>query len=155
MRQSEIRVSTVIRGFFGTATIGSLLIALLIGDARWYAISAACGLVWWAWDLLLEYFLVPLGDWFMGIVTGGVTDQSASQTRLTLEDTIRLLENHLQHHTAPKVDINAAIRLEEIYRTVKKDPERARRVIEIVLERYPDAPELERYRRTVQDGGGR
>lgn len=154
MRQSEIRASTVVRGVFGTATIGSLLIALLVGDPRWYAISAACGLVWWAWDLLLEHLFLPLGDWFMGIVTGGVTDQSASQTRLTLEDTIRLLENHLQHHTVPKVDINSAIRLEEIYRTVKKDPERARRVIEIVLERYPDAPELERYKK-AEEGEGR
>jgi hypothetical protein len=152
MRQSEIRASTVVRGVFGTATIGSLVIAVLIGDPRWYAVSAACGLVWWAWDLLLEHCFVPLGDWFMGVVTGGVTDPRASQTRLTLDDTIRLLENHLKHHTAPKVDINAAIRLEEIYRTVKKDPEGARRVIETVLERYPEAPELERFRR---DGEGR
>lgn len=152
MRQSEIRVSTVVRGVFGTATIGSLLLAVLTADSRWYAISAACGLVWWAWDLLLEHFILPVGDWFMGVVTGGVADPRASQNRLTLDDTVRLLENHLKRHTAPKVDINAAIRLEEIYRTVKKDPERARQVIAVVLERYPDAPELERFREMVRDG---
>jgi hypothetical protein len=71
----------------------------------------------------------------------------APETRLTLEDNIRLLERHLEHRTSQKVDINSAIRLEEIYRTVKKDPNRASRVIQTVLDRYPDAPELERFKK--------
>ena len=59
----------------------------------------------------------------------------------------QFLEGHLERGASPRVEINAAIRLEEIYRTVKQDPERARRVVDLVLERYPTAPKLERFRR--------
>lgn len=156
-RSTDIRASTAVRALFGTACIATLCIAVLVGgDPRWYAISGALGLIWWAWDLLLEHVILPVGDWLFAMFTGGPEDPRASQDRLTLDDTIRLLESHLARPTSRKVDINSAIRLEEIYRTVKQNPERARRVIETVLERYPDARELERYREgsegTVGDG---
>jgi len=152
-RGTDIRVSTVVRALFGTACAVTLVVAVLVGnDPRWYAISGALGLIWWAWDLLLEHVLLPVGDWLLATFTGGPEDPRASQDRLTLDDTIRLLENHLARPTSRKVDINSAIRLEEIYRTVKQDPERARQVIETVLERYPEAPELERYRRAGEGG---
>ncbi len=159
-RTSDIRVSTAVRALFGTACIATLFVAVLVqDDPRWYAISGGLGLIWWAWDLLLEHVLLPVGYWLFDMFTGGPEDPRASQDRLTLDDTIRLLENHLARPTSRKVDINSAIRLEEIYRTVKQDPESARRVIETVLERYPDARELGRYREgsegTVGDGEGR
>ena len=45
--------------------------------------------------------------------------------------------------------VNAAIRLDEIYRTVKKEPDKARRAVEKVRERYPEASEWERYDEAV------
>jgi len=38
--------------------------------------------------------------------------------------------------------LQAAIRLEEIYRTVRKDPARAEAVVRRIKDLYPDAPEL-------------
>jgi hypothetical protein len=64
--------------------------------------------------------------------------------RPTLDDTIRLLESHLAGAAHPRVRIQAAIRLEEIYRTVKKDPDRARSVRERARALFPDAPEWRR-----------
>jgi hypothetical protein len=145
----------VIRSVFGTATVAASVIALFGNEPRWFAFAGVTGLVWWGWDLMLQHVFVPVGDWVMGAFTGGELDSEARETRLTLDDNIRLLERHLVNRTSQKVDINSAIRLEEIYRTVKKDPERARRVIEQVLERYPDAPELERFKRADEDGKGR
>jgi hypothetical protein len=103
-------------------------------------------LIWWGWDLLLEHILLPIGDWLMSVFSGGALTSPPGGARPTLEDTIRFLEGHLERGASPRVEINAAIRLEEIYRTVKKDPERARRVVDLVLERYPNAPKLKRFR---------
>ncbi len=140
-------MSRVVRGVFGTATAVSLAIGLLGSEPRWFAFAGATGLIWWGWDLMLEHVFLPVGDWVIGAFAGGELDSRAPETRLTLEDNIRLLERHLEHRTSQKVDINSAIRLEEIYRTVKKDPNRASRVIQTVLDRYPDAPELERFKK--------
>ena len=85
-----------------------------------------------------------MGDWIEQLFTGysvGVPHRD----RPSLDDLIRLLESHLEQGASRQVDINSAIRLEEIYRTVKQDPEKARAVIAKVRERYPDAPELERF----------
>ena len=70
---------------------------------------------------------------------------STADTRPSLDDTIRLLESHLANPTARKIDINSAVRLEEIYRTAKKDAARASEVIRKVRDRYPDSPELKYY----------
>jgi hypothetical protein len=154
---SQVRVSTAVRGIFGTATALTFLVALLIReDPRWYVISGTCATIWWAWDLLMEHVFIPIGDWFLSILTGGALNSPPPGARPTMEDTIRLLESHLERGASRKVDINAALRLEEIYRTVKNDPERAQRVVDKILERYPDAKELERFREeSVRDGGGR
>jgi hypothetical protein len=153
---SQLRVSTAVRGIFGTATVLTFLVALLVReDPRWFVISGTCATVWWAWDLLMEHVFVPIGDWFMSVLTGGALTSPPPGARPTMEDTIRLLESHLEHGASRKVDINAALRLEEIYRTVKQDPERARRVVELVLERYPDAEELAKFKEAaVTDGQG-
>jgi hypothetical protein len=112
-----------------------------------WAIAAAVGTAWWASDLLAEYLFRPFGEWMTDVfMSGGVgVDDSASRPKL--DDLIRLLESHIARGTSQQVDINAAIRLEEIYRTVKKDPARARAVMEIVRTRYPEAPELMRHER--------
>jgi len=147
-RQAEITVGRIVRLLFGSATIALLLFAFGVGrDARLFAAAAVCGTVWWAWDLLTTQIFTPFGDWLTQTVVGGGLGETGSTDRPRLEDLIRLLEGHLEHGASRHVDINAAIRLEEIYRTVKKDPAAARRVVAIVLERYPDAPELERFRK--------
>jgi hypothetical protein len=154
---SQVRASTAVRGIFGTATILTFLVALLArDDPRWFVISGTCATIWWAWDLLMEYVFVPIGDWLMLVLTGGELTSPPPGARPTMEDTIRLLESHLERGASRHVDINAALRLEEIYRTVKHDAESAKRVVEVALERYPDAKELDRFRsEMVGDGEGR
>jgi hypothetical protein len=153
MRQRPpVKASTTVRAVLGTATIVSLGIALVARtEPRWYAISGACGVLWWAWDLIVEYIIEPLGAWLTAVLMGGALDEPTPGARPSLDDTVRLLESHLERGASRKVDINAAIRLEEIYRVVKKKPEEARRVVDIVLERHPDAPELKRFQ-THPDG---
>ncbi len=147
-------VTRVVRLIFGTATIVLLVAAFLVrSDPRLFVASAACGVMWWAWDLLVEYVATPLGDWVSMQLLGGGIGTLPLQARPNLEDVIRLLEGYLQRGASRKVDINAAIRLEEIYRTVKKDPARARAAIRLAKERYPDAPELARYDLDDDDEG--
>ncbi|UCD22987.1 MAG: hypothetical protein JSW51_07900 [Gemmatimonadota bacterium] len=147
-RQSQqVRVSTAVRGILGTATVVLLLVALLVrDDPRWFVLSGTCGMLWWGWDLLMEHVVTPVGDWLMSVITGGALDSPPPGARPNLEETIEYLEGHLERGASPRVEMNAAIRLEEIYRTVKQDPERARRVVDTILERYPDAPKLKRLR---------
>jgi len=143
----HVGVSTAVRGILGTATVGLLVVALLVrDDPRWFALSGTCGMLWWGWDLLMEYVVTPMGDWIMSVITGGALDSPPPGVRPNLADTVKFLEGHLERGASPRVEMNAAIRLEEIFRTVKQDPERARRVVETILERYPDAPKLKRMR---------
>ena len=144
----------VVRLIFGTATVVPLLAAILVrSDPRLFVASAACGTIWWVWDLLVEYVAAPLGYWVSTQLLGGGIGTLPPQARPNLEDVIRLLEGYLQRGASRKVDINAAIRLEEIYRTVKKDPARARAAIRLAKERYPDAPKLARYNLDGDDEG--
>jgi hypothetical protein len=145
----EITVGRVIRLLFGTATVALLVFAFAVReDARLFAAAAVCGTIWWVWDLLTAHVFQPLGDWVTQTVVGGGLGETDGSTRPGLDDLVRLLESHLERGASRHVDINAAIRLEEIYRVVRKDPESARRVVEIALRRYPDAAELERFRRS-------
>ena len=70
--------------------------------------------------------------------TEGGVGPSATPHRPTLDDTIRLRESHLSQGASRSVEIQAAIRLEEIYRTVKQDPAWARGMVRRVSARYPD-----------------
>jgi hypothetical protein len=128
------------RWAFGAATLLTALLGIL-GDARWFAASGAFGTAWWAWDFLWDNVLGPAGGWFVGMLTGAATADQPPQ--LTLEDTIRLLENHLGADGVPRhVQIQSALRLAEIYRLNRKDPARADEVIRRVRARWPDAAEL-------------
>ncbi len=142
---SAITVSTFARFLFGGGTVFCAVMGFVVeNDPRWFAASGAFGILWWAWDFFIEYVLVPMVDWIEQLFTGYSVGEP-HRDRPSLDDLIRLLESHLEQGASRQVDINSAIRLEEIYRTVKKDPERARAVIAKVRERYPDAPELERF----------
>ena len=136
----------VVRRILATATLLLLAAAIVVRDEpRLYVASAACGAIWWAWDLVWGHVVAPLGDWVSEQLMGGGVGALPPQARPNFEEVVQLLEGHLQRGTSRRVDLNAAIRLEEIYRTVKKDPNRARAVIRLAKERYPDAPELARY----------
>lgn len=140
------------RRVLGTATIAFLVIALLVrDDPRWYVAAGAAGIGWTLWDFLWDHVLNPFGDWLRDLVSGGLGGPPPN-LRPTLEDTIRLLEGHIEGGASRPVQLQAAVRLEEIYRTVKeeiyrtvkKDPARARAVIARVRARFPDAEELRR-----------
>jgi hypothetical protein len=138
-----LTVGRVVRATFGTATITLLIAAFAVGgEPRLFGAAAACGTAWWAWDLLAVHVFGPFGDWVEDALLGGGIGVSDESMRLSLDELVAMLERHLAHPTSKQVDLNAAIRLEEIYRTVKKDPDAARRVVQIVRDRYPDAPEL-------------
>jgi hypothetical protein len=142
----SISASKVVRGVFAAGTVTFFVVGLVIrDDPRWFAAAGTLSLVWWAWDILVAHVFAPFGDWFFGLLTGQNIGEPLNELRPTLDDTIRLLESHLEHGASEQVCVNAAIRLEELYRTVKKDPVGARRVMETVKERFPDAPEWERF----------
>jgi hypothetical protein len=145
--------SAVGRRFLGAATIVSVVFGLA-GDARWFAASAALGTAWWGWDLIWDNVIAPLGNWFTGMLTGTVTVEQPPD--LSLDDTIRLLESHLAATASPQhVQIQSALRLAEIYQIARKDPARAREVIERVRARWPDAPQLKAYEKAMADGEAR
>jgi hypothetical protein len=145
-RDPVVSASRVVRAVLGTATVALLVLALALDrDPRLFAAAAIFGTIWWSWDLLMKHVFEPLADWALGTVVGSGLGPSDPSLRPTLDELVVLLERHLERPTSQKVDINAAIRLEEIYRTVRPDPAAARRVIATVQARYPDAPELQRF----------
>ena len=144
----SITVGRIVRLVFGTATVALLVVAFVVSaEPRLFAAAAVCGTVWWAWDVLTAHVFEPIGEWVNGAIVGGGVGGSDPSTRPSLDEVVQMLERHLERPTSRKVDLNAAVRLEEIYRTVKQDPAAAARVIAVVRERYPDAPELARFGR--------
>ena len=130
------------RLILAAATVTSAVLGFL-GDARWFAASGAFGLAWWGWDAVWGKVVGPLGGWFLGMLTG--TSGVETPPEITADDTIRLLEDHLRSDAVPRhVQIQSALRLAEIYRTSKHDPQRAVEVLAQVRARWPDAPEWRR-----------
>jgi hypothetical protein len=138
--------AAVVRAVLAVGAVAFGLLGLFSGDPRVLAAAGALAILWTAWDLLWDRVLGPAADWAARLFTEGVGGPSAD-IRPTLDDTIRLLESHLARDAARSVHLQAAIRLEEIYRTIRKDPARARDVIARVRKRYPDAEELMPYQR--------
>ena|GEM_PF-1798946 len=144
--QGQVDASKVVRGVFATGTVVFFVAGILVRDEpRLFVASGTLGILWWVWDLLVEHFFRPLGDWFFGQLTGANSVEPLGELRPTINDTIRLLESHIENEASEQVCVNAAIRLEEIYRTVKKDAERGREVVEKVRARFPEAEEWERW----------
>jgi hypothetical protein len=145
-----ITAGGIIRSIFAVATIAFAVLGLVFrGDPRWFVASGACGTMWLAWDLLRDHLARPLGAWVARLATEG-TGGPPTSTRPSLDETVRYLESHLRGNATRQVQVNAAVRLEEIYRLVYKDVDRARAVIRLVRARFPGAAELERY---GEDGG--
>ena len=135
---------------FGAATLGSIALGLAV-DPRWFAASGAFGTLWWLWDFIWDGLLGALGGFINGQLTGSLGEDQAPG--LTLDDTIRMLEDHLKSDSAPRhVQIESAVRLEELYRLARKDPAKAAEVIKDARTRWPDAPEWKRYGRNEAGG---
>jgi hypothetical protein len=144
----------IVRTVFATMTVAFGVLGFWLGEAELYVAAGVFGVLWTAWDVVWSRVVAPLGEWAARILTEGGFDGPPPNTRPTLDDTIRLLESHLEHGASRKVEIQAAIRLEEIYRTIRKEPDRARRVVERILEKYPRAPELGQLRSADRGRGG-
>lgn len=144
----------IVRLAFAGATIAFGALGVVLGEARLLVAAGAFGVMWTLWDILWDRLFAPLGDWTSRAFTeGGVgMSRSSGMLRPTLDDTIRLLESHLAGRASRGVEIQSALRLEEIYRTVRKNPEKADRVARLILDRYPEARELERLRAGRQSG---
>jgi hypothetical protein len=131
----------IIRMFLGTATWGSVGLAILTRDARWFVASGAFGTIWWTADSIVKWVVDPLGD-FVGRLLRGDIDMPPATSKLTVDDTVRLLESHIEGEATRSVQIQAAMRLSDLYRVVYKDEIRARAVLDRVRSRFPDAAEL-------------
>jgi hypothetical protein len=137
--------SRIGRSSFAAATLLSVLLGLTV-DRRWFAASASFGALWCLWGYVWDYLLGPLGAWFNGLLTGTFGEEDAPG--LTTDDTIRMLEDHLRSDGVPRhVQIQSAIRLEELYRLAREDPAKAEEVIRLARERWPDASELQGHER--------
>jgi hypothetical protein len=145
--------AAVLRAGFAAGTVLCAVLGFLADDGtKLFAASGAFGMLWWGWDLLIDYVLAPLSDWFQGLVTGG--DLEYEPHSWSVADRIALLEERAAHGRTPRLQILAAIQLAEIYRVQKRDAQRAREVIEHMRARYPDAPEWEPSLDDGSEGGG-
>ncbi|MBI3981365.1 MAG: hypothetical protein HY337_00525 [Gemmatimonadetes bacterium] len=65
----------IVRGFFAAGTMVFAALGLVLrDDARWFAASGLCGLLWGGWGFLSDHVIVPLADWSSQIfarVSGG------------------------------------------------------------------------------------
>jgi len=138
----NIRPETIVRAVFAVATVIFGAVGLVAAEPRLLVAAGIFGILWTLWDVIWERWIAPGAAWGFRSLTGDL-GESPPDLRPTLDDTIRLLEAHLAGRASRRVQIQAAIRLEEIYRTVRKDPARARAVIARARERFPDAPELQ------------
>jgi hypothetical protein len=135
------RPEAVVRAVFATGTLVFGGLGLVIREPRLLVAAGICGILWTVWDVFWDRWIAPGGGWILRALTEG-TGGDLPNIRPTLDDTIRLLESHLAGTASARVRIQAAIRLEEIYRTVRKDPARARDVLTRARALFPDAPEL-------------
>ena len=149
----DLSAARVVRGGFAAAAIVLGAAGLVTGEPRVIAAGGAFGIMWTAWDLLMSYVVQPLWDLAIDMLQGGGgLNRAPPNLRPTLDETIAYLESHIARDTTRELDVQSALRLEEIYRVIKKDPARARAVLERVLERYPgDAMLGERMRGYLEE----
>ena len=140
-QRDDPRPGAVVRWALGAATVVFLVAGLALKSTRALVASGAFGAMWWAWDLLNDNVFTPLGNWLSGLLAGDVLADDDSD-RLTLDETAELLERRLRPGTAPHIVIQAALRLEEIYRLDQHDLAKAHAVIQRARELVGDVPQL-------------
>jgi len=138
----------VMRGILGTALalgcVALVAVSISTRHIEWRLVSLVLTL-WAAWsffDGLFGTLLEPLGRFMSNALTGGAMPGG---TTITIDQETEMLE-HLVHSDPPPPPhrvVLAGIRLAEIYRTHQRDPAKAEALIDRLLERYPEAPELQ------------
>ena len=137
----------MVRGILGAASVlvGVALIVVSIaeGHVEWRLVALLLSL-WGAWSFfgaLLDSVVEPLGRFVGSALTGGAMPGDRA---ITIEDETAMLERLLDADPPPPQHrvVLAGIRLAEIYRTHQHDAARAQQVINRLVARYPDAPEL-------------
>ena len=137
----------MVRGILGAASVlvGVALIVVSIaeGHVEWRLVALLLSL-WGAWSFfgaLLDSVVAPLGRFVGSALTGGAMPGDRA---ITIEDETAMLERLLDADPPPPQHrvVLAGIRLAEIYRTHQHDAARAQQVINRLVARYPDAPEL-------------
>jgi hypothetical protein len=138
----------VMRGILGAALalgcVALVAVSISTRHIEWRLVSLVLTL-WAAWsffDGLFGTLLEPLGRFMSNALTGGAMPGG---TTITIDQETEMLE-HLVHSDPPPPPhrvVLAGIRLAEIYRTHERDPAKAEALIDRLLERYPEAPELQ------------
>lgn len=138
----------VMRGILGTALalgcVALVAVSISTRHIEWRLVSLVLTL-WAAWsffDGLFGTLVEPLGRFLSNALTGGAMPGG---TTITIDQETEMLE-HLVHSEPPPPPhrvVLAGIRLAEIYRTHQRDPAKAEALIDRLLERYPEAPELQ------------
>jgi len=150
--EDQLSVRVVLRGILGggTAVAGLALVVVSIGarHVEW-RLAALTLTLWSAWsffDSLLGSVVEPLGRFLGNALTGGAMPGG---TAITIQDETAMLERLLDADPPPPPHrvMLAGIRLAEIYRTHEHDAAKAEAVIDRLVSRYPDAPELKYVRR--------
>jgi hypothetical protein len=138
----------VMRGILGAALalgcVALVAVSISTRHIEWRLVSLVLTL-WAAWsffDGLFGTLVEPLGRFMSNALTGGAMPGG---TTITIDQETEMLE-HLVHSEPPPPPhrvVLAGIRLAEIYRTHQRDPAKAEALIDRLLERYPEAPELQ------------
>jgi len=138
----------VMRGILGAALalgcVALVAVSISTRHIEWRLVSLVLTL-WAAWSFFDGVFgtlLEPLGRFMSNALTGGAMPGG---TTITIDQETEMLE-HLVHSDPPPPPhrvVLAGIRLAEIYRTHQRDAAKAEALIERLLERYPEAPELQ------------
>ena len=138
----------VMRGILGAALalgcVALVAVSISTRHIEWRLVSLVLTL-WAAWSFFDGVFgtlLEPLGRFMSNALTGGAMPGG---TTITIDQETEMLE-HLVHSDPPPPPhrvVLAGIRLAEIYRTHQRDAAKAEALIDRLLERYPEAPELQ------------
>jgi hypothetical protein len=138
----------VMRGILGAALalgcVALVAVSISTRHIEWRLVSLVLTL-WAAWsffDGLFGTLLEPLGRFLSNALTGGAMPGG---TTITIDQETEMLEHLVHSEPAPPPHrvVLAGIRLAEIYRTHQRDPAKAGALIDRLLERYPEAPELQ------------
>jgi hypothetical protein len=138
----------VVRGILGAAlALASLALVIVLissGHMEWQLVGLMLTL-WSAWgffDTILGSVLEPLGRFLGNALTGGAMHAG---TIITIDQETAMLERLLAADppAPPHRATLAGIRLAEIYRTHQHDAAKADALLDRLVVRYPDAPELQ------------
>lgn len=138
----------VVRGILGAAlALASVVLVIVVissGQMEWRLVALILTL-WSAWsffDMMLGSVVEPLGRFLGNAFTGGAMPAG---TTITVEQETAMLERVLEgDRSTPSHRVAlAGIRLAEIYRTHQHDPAKADALLDRLVVRFPDAPELQ------------